>query len=273
MQSRIAFTEVDGQTVVDRECAKRITLSQGGVPMNRLVFGLLTLGCLLATPGQGRPNMVFFDGTFNDLDWFVPHQSGAAGGALNFHGQAATGGNPGSWRYNDLFVGQNQPDISNLNITFAFDPSAQGAVTGITFAADLITTNAAGAPYYPLLSQGGVLYVDFQGQELATSNNWFHQSQTLQLGDFSRLDGQPGAPDFSSGGSTITFGYEVIAGGAGFFYADTGIDNLSITVTSTSPAIATPEPHNLTLVGMAVVCVVGYAWRPKRGAACSPSIS
>jgi len=122
--------------------------------MTRLICASIALIALTAGEAMGA-TIVFSDGTFNDSDWNVPAQLG-----LVFAGQRITGGNPGSYREVALAVGQNAPFAANLDRTFVYNPSTQGAVTGITYNIDLITTNAEGAGYFALVQQDGILYVD-----------------------------------------------------------------------------------------------------------------
>jgi hypothetical protein len=62
-------------------------------------------------------------------------------------------------------------------------------------------------------------------------------------------------PDFSSHGSPITFGYEVTAGGAGFFTSITGIDNDPIILTVVPSAVPEPSTAMLALFGAGVALV------------------
>ncbi|MFI5459094.1 MAG: protein kinase [Isosphaerales bacterium] len=200
-------------------------------------------------PRPDPAGLTFSDGTFNDSDWTIPRSNGLLGA-----GQVGSGGNPGSYRQTRIFFNEDNDFSSNLSTNFVCHPSTQGAVTGLTFADNLITTNAFGGSYYPLIQQAGVLYHDFSAQENATSNVWLRSSRTLNLGDFTRLDGGAGSPDFTSTGSAIEFGYQVVVTGGFFFESDTGIDNYSLTVS----AAAVPEPSSLVMA-LAGVVIVGVA--------------
>ena len=102
----------------------------------------------------------------------------------------------------------------------------------------------------------------------ATPNTWLNENIVLNLADFALVRTNPQGngliidanshPDFSANGSAITFGYEVTAGGAGFFTSITGIDNDPIILTIT-PSV--PEPTKLTLVLLGVVAVASALYR------------
>ena len=66
--------------------------------------------------------VVFSDQTYADADWTIVNQFG-----LISAGQQATGGHPGSYRQVALGVGQDVPFVGQLNKTFVYDPSINGA--------------------------------------------------------------------------------------------------------------------------------------------------
>jgi len=207
--------------------------------------------------------VIFSDGTYADADWTIVNQFG-----LIFAGQVPTGGHPGSYRQVALAVGQNIPFVGQLNKTYVYDPS-NGPISGITYTIDLETTNAEGATYVALLSQNGNLYIETMHTGNASPNTWLTENIVLDLADFAlvRTNTQGNAlivdpnsrPDFSVSGSPITFGYEVTAGGAGFFTSITGIDNDPIILTVTPSAV--PEPTTLLLVGTMAVGLGLARWR------------
>lgn len=204
--------------------------------MQRMVAAIAITTLILGGAERAKAGLVFFDGTFNDADWTVPVSHDFVGA-----GQVASGGNPGSYRLTRISFNEQFDFAANLNGNFLYAPSAQGAITGLTFASDLMTPNLFGGSYFALARQAGVFYYDPSEPENASGNLWLHNSRTLGLGDFTRLDGAPGSPDFTSTGAAIEFGYLVIVAGAGFFESDTGIDNYSLTVSAT----AVPEPSSI----------------------------
>jgi len=213
--------------------------------------------------------VVFSDSTYADADWTIVNQFG-----LIFAGQQPTGGNPGSYRQVALGVGQNVPFVGQLNKTFVYNPSISGAITGITYNIDLETTNAEGATYFALLSQNGNLYIETMHTGNASPNTWLNENIVLNLADFAllRTNSQGNSliidsnsrPDFSASGSPITFGYEVTAGGGGFFTSITGIDNDPI-ILSVTP-LAVPEPTSLSLLAFGMGIAAFAASRRSREA-------
>ena len=193
-------------------------------------------------------------------------------------GQVATGGDPGSYRQTELFVGEDVPFVGQLNRNFVYDPSASGRVTGITYNFALETTNAEGAGYKALLEQNGKLYIDFTTTGNASPNTWLTENRVLGLSDFGELAISPlnalifnpaSKPDFSASGSTMEFGYEVTAGGGGIFRSVTGIDNDPITLTvtpkATTPGVPEPSSWAMTLLGFAGLGLAAYLRSAKKG--------
>ena len=213
--------------------------------------------------------VVFSDSTYADADWTIVNQFG-----LIFAGQQPTGGNPGSYRQVALGVGQNVPFVGQLNKTYVYDPSVSGAISGITYNIDLETTNAEGATYFALLSQNGNLYIETMHTGNASPNTWLNENIVLNLADFAllRTNSQGNSliidsnsrPDFSASGSPITFGYEVTAGGGGFFTSITGIDNDPIILTVTP--LVVPEPTSLSLLAFGMGIAAFAASRRSREA-------
>jgi hypothetical protein len=226
-----------------------------------LLVALAILAMLYNGERAAKAQVVFFDGTFNDTNWTVAQSQGD----LISAGQVASGGNPGSYRKTQLFVGEVVTNAASVNSTFLYNPATQGAITGLAFSADLITTNAEGGLYDPFIQQAGVSYFDPHFPGIATSNVWLNRAQILNLGDFIRFDGAPGSPNFTSTGSAIEFGYVDFVGGAGFFESDTGIDNYAFTLATTPVPGSVPEPGAVALfVGMGVFGSVLLLRRRKR---------
>ena len=230
---------------------------------NAIVLSLVAAASIASAPAVRAAivnQVIFSDQTYADANWTVVNSF-----HLESAGQVASGGNPGSYRQVILIVGQNLPFVGQLNNTFVYDPSLHGAITGITYNVDLITTNAESAAYFPLLAQNGKFYLDAASIAGARTNVWTNQNLVLDLADFGLLKisafdqlvvDHTATPDFSAAGSAITFGYEVETGGAGFFGSVTGIDNDPITLT-VIPSVAGGVPELSTwammLIGFGLV--------------------
>jgi hypothetical protein len=245
-----------------RSCSLVVSLAAAFVVAPRHVAAQRVVG-----QASSVNHVVFSDQNYDDADWSIVNSFG-----LVFAGQVTTGGHPGSYRQVALGVGQNIPFVGQLNRNFVYDPSAQGAVVGITYNIDLETLNAEGATYEPLLQQNGKLFIDAVTTGNATPNTWLNENLVLNPTDFSELTVGPfhnlvvdvnSKPDFSTGGSPLTFGYEVTAGGAGFFTSITGIDNDPITldIIPLAPPTTAPEPATLLLLAPALALV---GWRARR---------
>jgi hypothetical protein len=154
-----------------------------------------------------------------------------------------------------------RPDYAaNLNLTFTYTPATQGAITGITYNFDLKAISAIGSSYYPLISQGGVLFYDPFAQACNSENLWMNYNLLLNLSQFVPLHGGSPSPDFNAG-STITFGYLATTGGAGFYESITGIDNDPIMLTVSPGASGVPEPGSFALFGSGLLSLAGLYWR------------
>lgn len=230
-----------------------------------LRLGIVAAVLLLPAAWAQETTVTFSDSTYADASWTVVNSFQYAAA---FSGQQASGGNPGSYRQTVLGVAQNVGFVGQLNNGFVFDPGSAGAITGIAYDIDLITTNAAGSAYAALLLQDGRYYLDTSETATATSNTWAHHRLLLDLAHFSELTIVnnalhlvPSMPDFSSSGAPIVFGYEVIAGGGGFFQSVTGIDNDPITLT-VLPAAVSPAPEPSTVSSLAAgLVLLGYLLR------------
>lgn len=210
----------------------------------------------------GAAGLSFDDGTFADADWAVVNSFQYD---ASHSGQQPSGGNPGAYRGASVAVAQNVGFVGTVNNAFTVDPVQQGGIQGLVFSMDLRTANAAGATYSALLRQGTHYYVDsFQTETFnGASNTWLRQTRQLDLTHFAELTIDTSHlfptlvvntalhPDFSIIGAPIAFGYEITAGGGGFFASVTGLDNLHIEVA----LAAVPEPgsHWTALAGLLAV--------------------
>jgi hypothetical protein len=232
----------------------------------------LLVAALIPVAQARAATFVFSDPNNVDANWTIVNQFG-----LNAAGSVATGGNPGSYR--QISMTAFTPFVGELNNTFVYSPSAQGAITGITYNADFITLNATGSSYFPLIAQNGNLYIENAHGFNASFNVWTNQNLVTDLTQFVLLRVTPGIdvfnidptkhPDFSATGSAITFGFEAVAGGAGVLTSITGVDNDPITVTFTPSVLVsqTPLPGALPLFATGLGALGLLGWRRKKKAA------
>jgi hypothetical protein len=175
-------------------------------------------------------------------------------------GQRLAGGDPGAYRQLGLIFAERPDYAANLNLTFAYTPATQGAITGITYNFDLKAISAIGSSYYPLISQGGRLFYDPFAKAYNFENVWTNYNLVLDLGQFVPLRGGSAISNFTTG-STITFGYLATTGGAGFYESITGIDNDPITLTVSPATSGVPEHGTFALFGSGLLSLVGLCRR------------
>jgi hypothetical protein len=221
-------------------------------PCNTIVSSLLVAALVAVTSPASANVLIFTDPSNADANWTIVNQSGFVSAGFQ-----ATGGNPSNTSYRQITLSGTVMFVGELNNTFVYNPSVQGAITGITYNADFETLNAAGSSYFPLVSQNGSFYIENSHGMNASANTWLNQNLVTDLTQFVLLQVTNGIatfdftkhPDFSAAGSSIDFGYEAVAGGAGPFTSITGMANDPITVTFT-PLVSgseTPLPGALPL--------------------------
>ena len=130
-----------------------------------VMVSLLVAASIAVAPAARAGTFVFSDPNNVDANWTIVNQFG-----LNAAGSVATGGNPGSYR--QISISGFTPFVGELNNTFVYNPSAQGAITGITYNADFITLNATGSSYFPLVAQNGNTYIENAHGFNASFNVW-----------------------------------------------------------------------------------------------------
>ena len=232
----------------------------------KISISAATLVCtvvMVAVPSLLRGDATFSDGTFNDSNWTVTSiQSGGFGGVVDFAGQVASGGNPGSYRRIDLTVNSGNSAIFGISLFTAsvYNPQTQGAISAIDYSEDGIALTAQSqSAGFCLFQEGTVFFAN--ALSYLPSSTWSTHSITGQTQlDFSDVDGV-GTPDFSATGAPITFGFwrETSAGGGNGFSSSTGIDNWSVTIHSV------PEPATLTLITIGAFGLVVARGRNDRG--------
>lgn len=222
------------------------------------------------------------DGTFNNSDWssFIHEDTGPNPG---FHQaeQKTTGGNLDKYReltHNWSAIGGDPAQfIHTVHIYWgeSYNPSIAGPILGINFSFDLSLFAwdvTAGIRYTPMMVQNGVYYIlptSPPYEVLVTDSQWTHfsipqvvESDFFVLGDPLGL----GTPDFSANGSPIHFGYYAANASkqAGSHFTVSGIDNYTVSISSSPDPTLIPEPTTIVLMGFGLVGLLGVVIRQRR---------
>ena len=232
---------------------------------------ILATAMLLAAPFAASAGPTSFnDGVMNPASYSVVSYN--TDPSVNIAiSQLASGGHPGTAL--DIHFSNDGGAVSMTALTgfidtaFNYDPSSQGALTGLSYANDRYVD--VGAVLNPslntltrsLLSQGGHYYVA-TAADVQLRGTWFTTiSGALTATDYSEISFATGLtdatnhPDFSSTGSLIGLGF------ANRFFLDTvgspfaldGVfryDNISY---SLSPAVPEPQTYALMLAGLSAL--------------------
>jgi hypothetical protein len=224
--------------------------------------GFSIAGVMLWAATAAAQPLTLFDGTFNDADWslaVVVNTSGITPTAF----QGVGNGNPGMSRVTLLGAGGangSTVETASFRLGFSYNPSVQGAVSGISFRGDHMLGPNAGAvsgTFAFALRQGGVVYRT-DPTVFPSLLSW--QALTASgLGPLTRVSPSgPALPNFTTGGP-LDFGFYVgfllPSGGGGA--EGVAVDNFDLVITPV------PEPSSL---GLAVLAgVAGFArWRHRR---------
>lgn len=204
----------------------------------RLGIGLsLCLG-LAAGANAG----MFFDGTFNSVDWTLVSVVGPAGGQTGT--QSMTGGNPDMFR-TVLTTTNAIVQSAHVRSGWSYDTTL-GAVQAVEWSMDYRNINSfgQGQAYALMVEQGGVYYRGGGANTGSASFVWESHNAVLVESNFVRMDGGGGNPNFSSG--ILNFGFCTSNdGGNGI---SVGYDNLSINFV--------PEPSSALMVGFGLAFFV-----------------
>jgi hypothetical protein len=193
--------------------------------------------------------VVILDTDFLDADWLV---TGAFNnGASETHERRATGGNPGAYRHMEHTI----PAMASLSVTHEYaaahyDPSAEGAISGIDYSADRIEIDppfagaAIGARF--AVFQDGVRYLA-NAVTTFTNTDWeLHELACLKPADFVAVNDR--LPDFSSSGSPLTFGFvrsNTNNNATGVLLTQSGVDNFRVVVYPESNPDCTGGPADV----------------------------
>lgn len=199
---------------------------------------------VLAASTCASAMVTYQDGTFSNSSWVIETFTLGAGGSGS--GVQVSGvGIPGeARRVTSSVAGSSGSSIIQFHrygTTQAtrYDPAALGEIGSIDFDIDarMVSGFGQGQAVSIALKQGQVVYVG-PGMITGSSGLWVHRSlRNLNAADFTRVDGQPGSPDFSVAGEPIRFGFftsNTSTGGAYTIVAD--YDNFAVRVLPPCPA-------------------------------------
>jgi hypothetical protein len=229
--------------------------------MKKFILAISFLG----SAGICYADVLFSDGTFNLANYSQTIFNLNPSAASITVTQCASCGNPGSaldLNYNiNAGAGTNVVTITGeINKSWTYDPSTQGAILGLDFSVDkFVHTPAVNSVNtgIPLLLQNGNYYLDFVFGPTPKDQFNSISASNLQAGDFSLIDFSNGAingtshPDFTSAGGPIGLGTAVRFQGLPFigsFTSEVRLDNLNMSIV--------PEPNSAALV-LILLCVFG----------------
>lgn len=233
-----------------------------------------TLGLTIIT--QSNAVVMFSDGDFpsdiwTDIDFVFddPRVSSAAPlASTSSVARRATGGNPEAFRESTInWVFGDAILSGGLNLVAVYDPNAQGAIASIDANLDVfanlfepLDTNGnpvdlTGTPtlgWSVFIEQDGIRYRSVD-QQATSSSEWLTLPiLDLRAADFGSDEFPGSAPDFSSLGAPITFGYILGHGsvpeneGTPPLIIVHGADNWAVTINQVISSI--PEPATLALI-------------------------
>ena len=158
--------------------------------------------------------VTYQDGTFSNANWVIETTS-IGGGGTGSGVQVSGVGTPGEARRVTSSV--NAPAGSAIlqfhrygtSQATRYDPAVLGEIGDVSFDIDarMVSGFGDGQGLTIALKQGQLVYAG-PGMATGSSGVWVHRSlRGLSASDFTRIDGQPGEPDFSATGLPIRFGF------------------------------------------------------------------
>ncbi len=186
---------------------------------------------LFASGALARQAVTISDGSFQ-FDWFTTKFDTGTDSMIQATWDQIEG-NPATSMKITNFVGPSHDLQGFHKYTKAgalLDPSL-GGIRSLSFsiqARKFSGGNATGQQIGPAIQQAGVAY---RAGSLTTGNstNWVTRKGTFVASDFTRFDGQPGSPDFSSSGSPITVGFRSGNSGSADLTVTFNYDNFAMT--------------------------------------------
>ncbi len=191
-------------------------------------------------------SVIYSDGNFTPGTWGIEITQANAGGTATAVQSAATG-NPGAaFRVQTtVYAASGGPStvwaLHRYGTTMAtrYEPATQGAIGALTYSLDyrLVQGFGDGHGFTFAIKQGQTTYI---GPYTTTGSSGVWRTflhAGLTAADFSRLDGQPGMPDFSETGQPIRFGFVTSNTTLGISYSITvDYDNFRVVVVPPCPA-------------------------------------
>ncbi len=245
---------------------------------------LLVIVALLGIAGVSAARAQSFgDDTFNDADWTsivlpcsTPTSSVTTSQDFGQGNPAASrlvvhhypGGNPGVF-------------VAHVRKSSSYDPSTQGAITGITYSYDLRHYTGPeqwGVAYSPLIVQNGRYYKLARWDGIYPDSWQRFGGTNVSASDFVNMCGPAtDHPDFSCNGSRMDFGFASgnsnPSDGAPMQDRSSGIDNWYMAIVPAQNALVVDAlPDNVICAGDSVTLTaqggVSYHWSPSAGLSC-----
>lgn len=196
-----------------------------------VLAGMAAIGS--AASGQ----VVIQDTEFNASNWVIEQFRSGGGGSVS--AVVSPTGNPGNARRVTTSVnaqaGSTVSGFHRFGTTMAtrYEPGVQGAIGSISMSLDVrfIDGTDIGEGVTLAIKQGQVIYRTGM-RYTGNSGAWVRlEVDSIRGDDFSRIDGEPGLPEFSAQGQPIRFGFftsSATPGGA--FAAITDVDNFRVEI-------------------------------------------
>jgi hypothetical protein len=213
--------------------------------MRRSVILAAVLAVMSATASAGIVNLID-DQDLPTANWSVTTIDNF-GGFSGSAGQSAAGGNPGAYRSisHSSVSGNAAGHLEHLHVT-TWTPSVDGAIVSLDMGVDVDCFNGGtsnAVAFGLIIVQGGVTYFG-PTYTPVTNSGW---RTDLRMSGLTAADfDNSGAPDFSSTGGTLQFGFYSSNGTASGtpISSTSGADNFYVVLN------AAPEPATVSVLGL-----------------------